>query len=70
MMTALQFFDITLPNLDTSQVSTQSDLRFIHNWTVKCATLRHCHVTRDDVIITGMLGIHLGLKDFVLPKYG
>ena len=69
-MTSLQFFDTILPDLDTSQDSTQSDLRFVHNWTVKFAPLRHCHVTRDDVIITGMLGTHLGFEDFVLPKYG
>ena len=37
---------MTLLDLDISQVSTQSDIRFVHNWTVKFAPLRHCHVTR------------------------
>ena len=50
MMTSLQFLHTTLPDLDTHQLLTQSDLRFLHNWTVKFAPLSSCHVTHDDVI--------------------
>ena len=31
MVTSCQFFDKTLPDLDIKQVSTQSDLGFVHN---------------------------------------
>ena len=40
MMTSMQFFNITLPELETYQVSTQSNLGFVHNWHVKFAPLR------------------------------
>ena len=52
MMTSGQVFDTTLPDLDTHQVSTQSDIGFVLKWCVKFAPLRHCHVTPDDVMMT------------------
>ena len=69
MMTSLQFFNITLPDLDTYQVSTQSDLGFGHNWCVKFAPLRHCHVTPDDVMKTKSFGAHPGMVVQVYAKY-
>ena len=69
MMTSLQFFNITLPDLDTYQVSTQWDLGLVHNWHVNFALLRRCHVTHDDVMVTSMFAAHLRDRDFVCTKF-
>ena len=69
-MMSFQFFDITLPNLDTYQVSTQSDLRFAYNWCLKFAPLRHCHVTPDDVMMTKSFGTQLPYINFLWSKFG
>ena len=70
MMTSLKFFDTPLPNLGSYELSIQSDVRFAHNWCLKFAPLRRCHVTHDDVIMTCMFGTHLGLRDFAWTKFG
>ena len=69
MMTSLQFLHTPLPDLDTYQLLTQSDLWFLHNWTVQFGPLSLCHVTHDDVIMTWVFGIQPQYRLFVYAKF-
>ena len=68
-MTSLQFLHTPLPDLDTHQLSTQSDLRFLHNWTVNFAPLSSCHVTLDDVMMTSLFATPSWIRVYVYAKF-
>ena len=68
-MTSLQFLHTPLPDLDTYQLSTQSDLRFLHNCTVIFAPLTSCHVTLDDVMMTSLFVAPSGIRDYAYAKF-
>ena len=68
-MTSLQFLHTPLPDLDTYQLSTQSDLWFLHNWRMKFAPLKRCHVTLDDVMMTPLFATPIWIRAYAYAKF-